>query len=405
MTVARLVVVSTLLGFLLVASPAPAAGPDSTRASMASQMRWAGAASGALVVDLTDGTTIYSSRPDSARVPASVEKLYTTAASLIRFGPGAQLQTSVLAPVAVDELGVAAGDLYLRGSGDPTLTSADLRALASDLVATTGLVEVTGRVIGDESMFDSLRGPPSSRYRISSYVGPLSALIVDGGRSGKRSPYWQARPALHAAEVFHEALRDLGISVGARPRAGLTPDPAITLATHVSPTMAELARRANSPSDNHVAEQLLKALGAAHGASGSTASGAEVARETLAQLGLHPQISDGSGLGRANRTTPRQVVRLLEQISVRTEFPAFRDSLAVAGRTGTLHDRMRRSAARDRCRGKTGTLISVSALAGYCQTRGGELVAYAFLMNRVSYYGARRLQDRMLDALARYDAG
>jgi D-alanyl-D-alanine carboxypeptidase/D-alanyl-D-alanine-endopeptidase (penicillin-binding protein 4) len=113
-------------------------------------------------------------------------------------------------------------------------------------------------------------------------------------------------------------------------------------------------------------------------------------------------VVDGSGLSRANRTSPRQVVRLLDQMSEEQTALAFEGSLAVAGRNGTLHDRLRRSAARDRCRAKTGTLNGVSGLAGYCQTTAGSRVAFAFLMNGVSTYGARRLQDRMLAALARY---
>ena len=63
---------------------------------------------------------------------------------------------------------------------------------------------------------------------------------------------------------------------------------------------------------------------------------------------------------------------------------------------------MRRSVARDRCHAKTGTLNSVSALAGYCQSTAGARVAFAFLMNRVNVSGARLLQDRMTAALARY---
>ena len=63
---------------------------------------------------------------------------------------------------------------------------------------------------------------------------------------------------------------------------------------------------------------------------------------------------------------------------------------------------MRGTAARDRCHAKTGTLRDVSALAGYCQTTAGSRVAFAILMNGVNPYGARRLQDRMVSALARY---
>ena len=83
---------------------------------------------------------------------------------------------------------------------------------------------------------------------------------------------------------------------------------------------------------------------------------------------------------------------------------AFDESLAVVGRNGTVYNRMRGTAAQDRCHAKTGTLRDVSALAGFCNTTGGERVAFAFLMNRVYPRGARALQDRMTVALARYDA-
>ena len=63
---------------------------------------------------------------------------------------------------------------------------------------------------------------------------------------------------------------------------------------------------------------------------------------------------------------------------------------------------MRGTHAQDRCRAKTGTLRDVSALAGYCTTRRGGAVAFAFLMNYVSPYNARILQDRMATALVRY---
>ncbi len=63
---------------------------------------------------------------------------------------------------------------------------------------------------------------------------------------------------------------------------------------------------------------------------------------------------------------------------------------------------MRSTAARDACRAKTGTLRDVSALAGYCETRDGGRLAFAFLMNGVYPSSAKVLQDRMAAALARY---
>jgi D-alanyl-D-alanine carboxypeptidase/D-alanyl-D-alanine-endopeptidase (penicillin-binding protein 4) len=399
-------VLRPFLAVLLLTSclcaPASAAGPESTRTALQRQMRWAGGASGALVMDLDNGQVLYSSKPDGPRVPASVEKLYTTSTALLRLGPQTQLETTVLADQPLLPDGVLDGDLYLRGSGDPTLGAPALEALAGELSA-AGLLEVTGSVIGDETRFDTLRGPPSSKFQTSGYVGPLGALIYNRGRTGIRRPYFQVSPAKFAAEAFARALKKAGVKVAVkRATTGEAQAFAATLASWKSPPVAELVRRANVPSDNFIAETLLKLVAARDGEPGTTVGGAAVVRRTLGGLGIQPRVVDGSGLSRANRTTPRQVVQLLTAVVDDPIYPDFRASLAVAGRTGTLHDRMRRSPARDRCRGKTGTLQSVSALAGYCQTRGGALVAYAFLMNAVNPYGARTLQDRMLTAVAKY---
>jgi serine-type D-Ala-D-Ala carboxypeptidase/endopeptidase (penicillin-binding protein 4) len=112
---------------------------------------------------------------------------------------------------------------------------------------------------------------------------------------------------------------------------------------------------------------------------------------------------DGSGLSRQNRTTPHDVVDLLVGLDRSEAAGPMRVSLAVAGKAGTLSDRMRRSAAKGRCRAKTGTLNGVSNLAGYCHSRSGARLAFAFLMNGVSVYTAHTLQDRMASVLARYN--
>ena len=76
------------------------------------------------------------------------------------------------------------GDLYLRGGGDPSFDAKATGLLADLVIERTGLTEVSGRVIGDESAFDGLRGPPSEGFRTSSYVGPLSALTFNRGFTG-----------------------------------------------------------------------------------------------------------------------------------------------------------------------------------------------------------------------------
>jgi serine-type D-Ala-D-Ala carboxypeptidase/endopeptidase (penicillin-binding protein 4) len=382
--------------------PAQALSRDATTSALEQQMRPAGGASGAVVVDLDTGETVYGLRAATARMPASVEKLYTTSTALLRLGLTERLRTEVRAvePIGLD--GTLDGNLYLRGGGDPTLSSAGLRSLARALVQQTGLSRVTGTVVGDEGAFDTLRGPPSEGYGPSVDVQPLGALMVDRGRTGLANPYYQSDPAAWAATRFAAALKQAGVRIRKAGTGGSTPPGALALASRRSPTVTQLIRLANVPSDNYIAEMLLKAIAAADGA-GTTARGAALVERTMVdEFSMHPQVVDGSGLSRSDRTSPKQVVRLLEAIRDRDEGAALYDSLAIAGRTGTLEDRLRKSVARDRCRGKTGTLRDVSNVAGYCVTADGTTLGFAILMNAVNPYAARRLQDRMLSVIARY---
>jgi serine-type D-Ala-D-Ala carboxypeptidase/endopeptidase (penicillin-binding protein 4) len=395
---ARAAALACLLLALLLPAAASAAGRTGTARALDAQMRYAGGGSSAFVVDLDSGTEIYGLRVDTPRMPASVQKLYTSATTLRRLGASGRLSTSVLAQTAPDAAGIVVGDLYLKGGGDPTFDLLDSNHLAQQ-VADAGITEVTGRVIGDESAFDTRRGVPSSGFRLTSEVGPLSALTFNRGRTGRRAPFWQNRPANFAATAFTKQLRGLGVDVVRKARPGGTPGAAALVTAWRSQPVTELLRQMNQPSDNFMAETLIKVLGAQYGGAGSTAAGARVISEELGELDIAPRIVDGSGLSRSDRTSPRDVVTLLGELGGDA---AFTGSLGVAGRSGTVATRMRGTAAQDRCRAKTGTLRDVSALAGYCTTVAGRQVAFAFLMNYVSPWSARVLQDRMAVALAKY---
>jgi D-alanyl-D-alanine carboxypeptidase/D-alanyl-D-alanine-endopeptidase (penicillin-binding protein 4) len=389
-----------LLGALVVlAGPAAAAARAATgatlRAALDRQLAAAGRASGALAVDLGDGRVLYTRRARTGRIPASVEKLWTSAAALRRLGPGWTFATRLAGSGWLDPEGVWHGSLYLRGGGDPTLGDGALAGLA-DQVAQRGIVRVTGRVLGDGTLFDALPGVPSSGFAWSPDVEPLSALAyrrdVWGGR-------YVAHPARLAAARLARALAIAGVDVAGSAGEAVTPAGARPLASWSSPPLAALLRATNVPSDNFYAETLIKDLGAYAGAGGTTAAGAQVVRAAARVLGLRPRVVDGSGLSRRNRSSPAQVVALLRAMAADRSFAG---SLAVAGRSGTLASRMRRTLARGRCTGKTGTLRDVSNLAGYCRTPAGRRVAFAIMMNRVWPAAARRRQDRMVAALAAY---
>jgi serine-type D-Ala-D-Ala carboxypeptidase/endopeptidase (penicillin-binding protein 4) len=406
-----------LLCFALLAVVAPAAAAQD-RARMVNQltgqMRYAGAYSGAYVVNVSHDKpqVVFRWREHTSRILASNTKLFTTTAALARFGREGTLGTEVLGTGELDVEGVYHGSLYLRGGGDPTFGSrrftrrsygggATVQNLAA-LLDEAGIQGVTGRVYGDESVFDSLRGGPDSGYATSIWVGPLSGLSYNRGLFTEGGRGFQANPPAFAAARMDGALEARGISVRLKPRAGVTPPEASVLASVDSPPMERLLRLTNKPSDNFFAEMLLKDLAHLAGGVGTTARGARVAASFARQFGARPRLVDGSGLARSNRASPYSVVRLLAAMYRRDDFDPFVGSLPIAGRDGTLFDRMRRGPARNRCRGKTGTLSNVSALSGYCEAETGDNYAYSILMNGVYPTSARRLQDRMLQAIAKY---
>jgi len=391
--------VGALALFLALVPTALAVDGSALRASLNRDVGGTGAArTGALAFDLTTGSTLYARSANAPRIPASVEKLFTTATALRRFGTRARLTTSVVADSEVSTKGGLSGDLYLVGGGDPTLDTAGIKHLAGQ-VRQAGVRRVSGSVLGDESHLDSLRGSSRTGGAYDSDMGGvLGALTVGRGFSSR-----PGGPALAAARTFVRALRAAGVRVAGRTGTGKAPSDGRPLAAVHSVTMAELVRAINVPSDNFAAEMLLKDLGAAYGSGGTTAAGAAVVRRTMAALGVDRRdVADGSGLSRANRVSAQQIVSLLAAMRRSAQSRAFESALAVAGRTGTLRKRLRGTAAAGACRGKTGTINSVSALAGLCTTREGHTIAFAFLMNGVTVWRARAGQDAAATVLARY---
>src|SRR5690606_36322397 len=135
----------------------------------------------------------------------------------------------------------------------------------------------------------------------------------------------------------------------------------------------------------------------------TTKRGAARAQRFARKVGSGVRMENGSGLSRRNVTSPREVGKLLIALAKRKKLWAtFRDSLAIAGHDGTLQLRMRGTAAEGRCFGKTGTINGVSTLSGYCRAGKGGLVVFSILMNSVYTDAARRAQDAMVAAIARY---
>jgi serine-type D-Ala-D-Ala carboxypeptidase/endopeptidase (penicillin-binding protein 4) len=261
---------------------------------------------------------------------------------------------------------------------------------------------VTGRVYGDESFFDTHRGLPASGFRTSFYVGPLSALPFNQGTLRGFGRGFQRDPPRFVADRFRATLESRGVEVARSGRAGSAPETSTSVASVRSPTLAALVRHTNQASDNYFAETLLKGLGARFAHGGTTLAGSAVVKSFEKQLGTSSSVLDGSGLSRGNGVSPNTIGRLLLAADDEPWFGAFYRSLPLAGRSGTLRKRMRGTAASGRCRAKTGTLIGVSALAGYCRTRSNHRIAFALIMNGASVWKARTVQDRIAATLASF---
>jgi D-alanyl-D-alanine carboxypeptidase/D-alanyl-D-alanine-endopeptidase (penicillin-binding protein 4) len=252
-----------------------------------------------------------------------------------------------------------------------------------------------------------LRGTPATGFApdLPDVEGLLGALSYNRGFADLAGIIPQPRPALYAVQQFAAALRAAHVSVPAKTRlyVGRTQAAAQPLAVVQSPPMATLIRLTNTPSDNYFAEMLLKGLGARFGGAGTTAAGVAVVRDELSStFGIAPQFNDGSGLSRADYTSPRQVITVLEAMYSN---PDFFNSLAIGGETGTLQDEMQGTAAQGVCHGKTGTLHDVANLAGYCRARDGHELAFAFLANGIGSpdYVHAVEADQMAVALAKYN--
>ena len=390
--------------------PAPSPGLLRLRAALSHTLRLAGPGSGASVYDLVAQSSMFTLRDGVKRPPASVEKLYTTVALLSELGPDARLHTTVLGTGHLDGAGVLHGNLYLRGDGDPTFGDGAFNKVwelgygptAGQLVqqlTNKGIRRVTGAVIGDASLFDSHPGGPATGFApdVPDYGGQLSALTYDhGATAGKLSP------GAFAANQLTLTLRAAHVQASPAPFTAVAPHDARMLATVHSPRLSVMLGLMDVPSDDLFADLLTKQLGVQFGGEGSIAAGAHVIAGEIANYGLHPKIVDGSGLSRADQSSPSEVVALLRLVWRTAIGHVLSASLPVVGVNGTVRRIATNTAAQGRCIAKTGTLDNVTNLAGYCHTRGHQMVAFALFVDGPSNTRALVLLGRMVAAIAKY---
>lgn len=398
------------------AAAAPAATPAALHAAVGRALRASSAPGehvGVVVRDLGSGEVLEAREADRPLIPASNEKLVTAAAAVASLGPSYTFGTSLLAePIAAG--GRIDGPLFLRGGGDPTFSTDTFarrywsgRAARLGSLVTgarrAGIRRATGPLIGDATAFDDLQTGPLWKPTYLWVESPaLSALSIDRGEGSDHG----RPPALNTARVAAAALARAGVRTAGGVRTGATQAGATTVATVRSPPLSALLVPMLRDSDNFVAEQVMKAIGAQVAGVGATAPGAEAARQHLFEAGVDVdgvQPVDGSGLSRANRVTASAITELLASLQAAPGGRAVLDALPIAGRTGTLRHRLRGTVAAGRLRAKTGTLNGVSALSGIVTAYGGRRLAFSVIHNGpASASAAHDAQDAIAVAVAGY---
>jgi len=208
---------------------------------------------------------------------------------------------------------------------------------------------------------------------------------------GEISPFqqWKKKvslrePALFTGTIFKEALRSKFIVVYGKVTKGTIQANARKI-YNKSRSICEVLNNMNKNSDNLSAENILKVLGAnKYGVPGTSRNGIFAINRFLDSIGLDTtklMIADGSGVSRYNLISAEQIVQFLVNIYKHPKiFLVFYNSLPIASIDGTLSNRMIDYENAQNVRAKTGTLNGVSCLSGYIKTIGGEMLAFAIMM-------------------------
>jgi serine-type D-Ala-D-Ala carboxypeptidase/endopeptidase (penicillin-binding protein 4) len=381
-----------LLALLLLPGPAPAGVKEEVAAL---------APSGLVLVLDAEGNELAAQNADEPFVPASVAKIVTAWLAMEALGGDYRFETRFY----LDDKRV----LYVRGGGDPFLTSEELAPLATDLIAKVGKAPITGIVV-DASYYPSNLRIPGIEDDDEAYDALNSALAVNfntiyAERSGnevrsaedqtpitplaiarflaKGPPDGEGRISLgqdptvglqYAGELIAAFIERAGGSVKGKISIGTVPKELEPIYVHrqsraLSEVLAEMLRDSN----NFVANQVFLEIGGRRlGGPVSLEKSLAAANAVLAAHGLADAIhlEEGSGISRNNRFTARGLVKVLDLFAPHADL--------LHGHDGGMN--------------KTGSMDGVRTLAGYAGTARHGRVRFAISLSANDEMRYRLLQ-------------
>ncbi len=383
-----------------VCEPAPAGdhaeAPSTLRVAIADALTHPGFADVELSAVIWSAAygTVLAAEPDLALFPASNQKLFTAI--------GAELLLDAEQRFSTEVYRDAEGRLVLVAGGDPTLAAVgphSLAALAEQLVD-VGVTESAGLII-DVSMFEAATMAPGwLDWQMPTYVGPMSAFMVDDNDHRADAAY-VAEPARGNAELFRSELEAVGMDIDGPTEVHHEPVAVVgePLARLESAPVSDLLGSMLLSSDNEMAESLVRRIG-----SGSTSAGTAAIESALEPwcLSLNGTAADGSGLSRGNLRSSAEWVALLRSAQAQPWGAELRAWLPVSGESGTLARRL--SGVSGSVSAKTGSIIGGRALSGYAVTDAGTDVVFSIITNGDAEAAAssRAAIDGLITAVVRH---
>lgn len=331
-------------------------------------------------------------------LPASNTKLLTTLLALETLGSAYRFETLLLTDGVIKKHTLK-GNVYLKGSGDPTLTSTDLADLIKTL-HTKGVRTITGDFCLDRDDFDYdcfVPGEVINNLGFSWNPG-VSAFIVDGKPIGiyeTNTVHFMDQTKVidmffDGVTLLETLLEKYSIRLEGKIVLKKAPASAQQLAIHTSEPLPALLAVVMKNSDNLYSNCLFKRIGATiYSTPGTWQKGINAMKHFLhTKVGFSPEsfsIMDGAGRSRYNLLSPAQIIMLLTWATKQPYYSLFLDTLAHGD--GTLSKRMPGIA--HRIKAKTGTLSGVSSLLGYIEF-DHDTLAFSIFTNG---YISRTLDD------------
>lgn len=415
-----------------------------------------------VLIETQSGQVIYSRDADQYFIPASNVKLLTTAAALSSLGPNFTIRTSVYGQQSngqttlqvvgrgdptfgddqLNSLGnqlrnqginsvssLLGNDTYFAGPQvNPNWEWEDVQAgygaSANSLIINANELGLTlyPQAVGQPLRVEWDDPALHRQWQIENFsrsVGSGQPEYVSIGRDLSRPilrVYGQLisgaapdtasiavpNPADYFVNRFRQTLGRQGITVT---QSGLTTvEPTGSeLAAVTSPPLAQWLIRTNRNSKNIYAEAILKSL-AGRTADNATTAGIKAVETILQRSGINPdlyEIVDGSGLSRHNLATPQAFVDTLQAMAQSRHAASYRNSLAVAGSSGTLRNRLGGL----RFVGKTGSLSHHASLSGYLDPTNHSPLVLSVIINNLDQRGSvlRRILDDVVKVAAQLD--